>query len=346
MLPVAAALSLGTLAPAQAMGTDPVTDLSAAAVQAPGTSPDRSNFTVTATWTADAASPPFSVQILDGSCDPAHAYSLTRDVRTTRYTATLSNLADDTTYCVSVTTAGAATTTATFTTPVADTTAPEGRYKVSPASAYIVPDFAADSDLYEDAAFRVTQISADSDVASRRVLAGDGTPAHAWNGRGAFTLRYVQAGTFTPHVLIADRYGNTRDIALSAVHVLSDRIPPRIKVTRPAKPGHASSWRVIHGTATDRGSGIRMVMVFVAERRDGVWWTYNFRSKHWTKGARSFMKTMLKTSTRPQTITGPKTHHWRTKRVKGLTQGTLRIFAFAADGAENFARASVRRTIH
>lgn len=345
-LPVAAALAFGALGPAHADAPDPVTDLTASAVQAPGTSPDHANFTVTATWTADPSAPPYSVQVLDGSCNDAHAYSLAHDVRTTSYTATLSNLADDTTYCLSVTAAGATAATTTFTTPVADTTAPHGHYSITPPSKFLTYDFDSDLDGMT-ATFRIAQVSADPDVVTRKVVAGDGSAAKVWKSGTTFPLTYAKAGTFTPHVLIADEFGNTTNIALSAVRVRKDTTAPRVRIVHPAHPGRIASWRTIRGSATDSQSGVVMTMVFTMERRHGVWWVYDFKKARWHEGVKSFNKTMNKSTAQPKYFLGKAAEHWRTPKIKGLTKGTLRVYAFAADQVGNFGRApKVSRKIH
>lgn len=335
MLPVVAALSLGTLAPAQAApAPDAVTGLAVSPVaQAPGTT---LSFKVAASWDQFDGATGYTVKVLGENCDVADQYALS-DVSAANYSATLANLTGDTPYCLSVTpkgVPGATAATATFDTPTADTTAPNGRYVVNPASAFLIPDFSMDGPIYDRAVFRITQIAADPDVASRQVLAGDGTPAKTWQSGTTFTLEYRKAGTFTPHVLIADEFGNTNDIQLTPVRVINDHTPPRIQITRPAKPTKAASWRVIRGTATDQ-SGVDMLIVFTMEKRQGIWWVYDFSKARWEKGVRSFNKTMRKSKAQPKMIPGKKAAHWATPKIKGITKGTLRVYAIAGDRVGN-----------
>jgi len=336
MLPVVAALSLGTLAPAQAMpAPDAVTGLTVnPVVQAPGAT---LSFKVTASWDQFDGATGYRVEVLDENCDATNQYAL-GDVSAANYSATLANLGGSMTYCLSVIpkgVVGATAATATFDTPAADTVAPNGRYVVNPASAFLLPDFSVEGPGYDRAVFRITQVAADSDVASRRVLAGDGTAARVWKSGRTFTLEYRKAGTFTPHVLIADQFGNTNDIKLTPVRVINDHTPPRVQIARPTKPAKAASWRVIRGTATDE-SGVQMLMVFTMEKRHGIWWVYDFSKARWNKGVRSFNKTMMKSKARPKMFFGKKTANWTTPKIKGLTKGTLRVYGIAVDRADNY----------
>jgi len=336
LLPVAAALSLGTLAPAQAAVTDPVTDLQVHVEQALGTP---GTWKVTATWTPNADTSAYSVVIADhsdGTVTPGKYFG-NQDVSGNTATITTSKLADNGTYYVDVEpqAAGGEAVVQPFTATELVRTPPSGAYTLNRTSGYITMDLSLESDDLFSASFRITQTAIDAGV-TRKVLAGDGSVAKAWPSGNRFTLSYTKAGTYTPTVELTDRYGNTNAIALPAVHVLEDRIKPTISITKPAKPSKIASWRVIRGTASDVGSGLQQVMVLPMEKRGTTWWSYDARKHKWLKGSRSMTQTRARSKAMPLTGVMGANGRWHTSAIKGLTRGTVHIEAVAIDKVFNF----------
>lgn len=337
LAPVVAGLTLGTLAPAQAAPTDPVTNLTVSVAQAPGS---HDSWKVTASWDANVDVTAYRVIIADHADGTvtSGAYYGNQDTDTVTVGLTTARMAAGVDYTVVVRpikpVEGAETHTA-FTAPALDTTAPTGTYKLDRASGYL------EGDLFSEemaADFRITQTSLDG-PATRKVLAGDGTPAKAWASGTGFVVSYSKPGLYTPHVLLTDEFANTRDVQLSPVRVLKDTIAPKITLTTPDNPGKAASWRVIRGTASDVGSGLAIAGVFVVEKRDGIWWAYDFRKRTWLEGLASLDKTMAKSKARPWLVEAPAPGAWRTPAIRGLQKGTLHVEAVAVDNVFNFGQA-------
>ncbi len=341
LLPVTAALSLGSLTPAQAVGGTSVTGLTLTTVtQAPG---GTIAYKVGASWDALAGASGYTVRVLDENCDTNNQYDLA-DVTApkTSYAATLANLGETTRYCLTVTPKGVANpeaATATFDTPEADVTAPNGVYTIDRRSGYLTVDFnSEDFNSMFSAIFVITQKQAESDIASRKVDPGDGTGAKDWAKGQTFDLRYTKAGTFTPKVLIADKFDNVRTITMPTVRVLEDNSGPRIKINKPSAPTRAKSWQVVRGTVSDTGSGVAQVFVFVMEKRGAIWWTYDARKHKWLKGTSSRKKTEKKSQARPLLAVTGSSGRWHTRgKVKGLRPGTLYIQAAAFDQVFNLS---------
>jgi hypothetical protein len=351
LAPVVAGLSLGTLAPAQAATTDPVTDLVVSAVQKPGS---HDSFRVTASWTVNPDARRYKVSISDEETGGATYGGGPQDVTGSSASFDVSTLAPDENYWVIVqpTSPDRGTATATtFHTPALDTTAPTGTYQLDRTSAYLTSADLDISDIFSgvegEADFRITQTALPDGAKTRQVLAGDGTPAKSWTTGSTFTLTYNKAGVFTPHVLLTDEFANTRDIALPAVHVVRDATGPSIQIATPARPGRAASWRVIRGTATDTGTGVAAVGVGVLEKRGSTWWAYDFKKKEWLKGYSSRSKTESKTKARGALIFPSPSGTWRSPAIKGLVKGKLRVEAAAIDTEFNIGIARpVTRKVH
>jgi hypothetical protein len=136
--------------------------------------------------------------------------------------------------------------------------------------------------------------ASDASAASitRAVVAGDGSSSRAWTGGTGITLTYKKAGTFTPHVLLTDKFGNVTDKSLGAIHVYTDTTKPKVKIITPAAPARIASWKVIRGTTSDIGSGVLQAACLVIEKRGTVWYLYNFTEKRWVKGYASMTRTL------------------------------------------------------
>jgi hypothetical protein len=306
------------------------------AVQTPG-SHDRWN--VTASWTPNGAAS-YSVLIAGTTNNVTYR---ARDVASSPASLTADNLLGGHEYVLRLQPEGGDEVTASFTAPVLDTTAPDGAYKLDRSSTYLSAGIFSEEDTTAD--FRITQTRAEAG-ATRQVLAGDGTAAKTWSSGATFTLSYAKPGTFTPHVLLTDKFANTRDIKLPTVRVLTDTTAPTIHITPPAKPGKVASWRTIRGTASDSGTGLAIVGVFVMEKRGSVWWSYDFGKKTWLKGFASRRKTEAKSKASPALFGVPASGNWRSPVVKDLTKGTLYVEAIALDNDFNVGLAQVIRKIH
>jgi hypothetical protein len=163
-----------------------------------------------------------------------------------------------------------------------DTTAPNGTYVLARSSAYLVTTNVTGVSV-ASAKVQLRQTALDDPTASRSVEAGDGRAATQWRTGTVFTLSYSEPGRYLPVVTLADKAGNSRRVTLPAVVVLQDDARPKVKVKVPPRSTKASSWRVVRGTASDVGSGIASVYVFVMQREGDRWWGYDFRTKRWLR---------------------------------------------------------------
>ena len=339
LLPVVGGLLVGALAPAQAATTDPVTQVAASASQTPGA---HDRWSITASWAENGAAR-YSVVISD-----AETGGVTYAARAAAHSPlslTTDALIGDHDFWVRIQPEGGDAVASSFHTPALDTTAPTASYRLDRTSGYLS---AADlGDEQEPVAnFVIKQVQA-SGVASRTVVAGDGTPARAWKADDGFLLSYATAGVYTPHVIVTDEFANARDIALPAVRVLEDTVAPTIRIQKPAKPGKAASWRIVRGTASDDVSGLAGVVAIVMEKRGSVWWIYDFAEKTWVKGTASRRASMVKSDATPALMQPSASGRWRTPAIKHLQKGLLHIEAAAVDGQFNIGAARpVDRQVH
>jgi hypothetical protein len=339
-----AAVSL-TVAPAQAAATDPVTNLLVSQAQV------GQNLAITATWTANPDATNYHA-FLTNQADGNGAVLAFKDGPATTATISTGSLAAGETYWIAVqsTAASSTVTTASFVAATLDTTGPTGTYTLNRTSAYLALDFESDSEEYEAASFTVTQTSvADLPVAgpvTRTIQAGDGTAEKVWS-TSTSTLIYHKPGTFTPKVRLKDKYGNLTTVSLPPITVKRDRVSPKVRIATPANPTKVASWRRIHGTATDVGTGVDGVGAFVAQKRGSIWYTYDFRKKKWLKGYTSLSKTLNKSRARPAQMRASVTGAWITPALKGLRKGSLHVEARAFDQAFNIGVApNVNRVLH
>lgn len=348
---VAGLLSVGvpSAAHAEPIGSSPTVS----AVQTPGTHDHR--WTVHVSWDSTPGTT-YHVVIADhadGSVTPGSSYG-NRDVTAapgadhTSADITTDSLVAEHGYWVAVRpadSAGGDVAVASFETPALDTTAPVGSYRLNRRSAILLTDLDTSSQsLVSRAVIQITQTSLDG-TATRTVLAGDSTPAKTWTSGKTFSVTYIRAGAFTPHVLLTDEFGNARDIALPTVRITSDTVAPRIRITLPAKAAKASSWKVVRGTASDAGVGLAGVAVFVMEKRGAAWWAYDFSKRKWLKGYSSPKKTERRSKAMPAIMPATRSGAWKAPALKGLTKGILRVEAAAVDKEFNVGQTRVTRKV-
>ena len=348
LAPLIAVLSLGTAlaSPAGAVMTPTVappaaTDL----VVGTQTQGAQQTWRVPATWTASAGADGYKVELTD---TVGTVYRV-KDVSATTTTLSSDDLLAGHSYRISVEaftgTDYAAPVTADFVATTLDTTAPVGTFTVSPTHTYLAGDFLGLEDLSASVVISQTTLSDDSPgTITRQVLAGDGSAAKAWTST-KFTVTYTKAGTYTPKVLLTDVFGNAATVDLSPVTISLDTTAPRVRVTLPetSMRNRIAGWRVIHGTATDAGSGVELALAMVLEKRHGIWWAYDFNKRKWLKGNGRETYTLNHTKAMPAFVTVNSLHRWRTPRIAGLTTGVLSVRAAAVDRAGNFGLSPVVR---
>jgi hypothetical protein len=343
---VAAAMNIAVLAPADAAATDPVTNLQVSQVQV------GQNLQVSATWAPNDTATSYHAAVIDQASTELAFTDVTGSAATISVPGGLT--VGGQTYSVAVrSTAPAATvTTQSFQALTLDTTGPTGTFALDHTSRYLAVNLNTGSIT---ANFRVTQSAladaSDASAASitRAVVAGDGSSSRAWTGGTGITLTYKKAGTFTPHVLLTDKFGNVTDKSLGAIHVYTDTTKPKVKIITPAAPARIASWKVIRGTTSDIGSGVLQAACLVIEKRGTVWYLYNFTEKRWVKGYASMTRTLNSSKADAAAVFLPvtATGGWHTPAIRGLFRGTLHVEAKALDGGFNVGNApKIPRALH
>jgi hypothetical protein len=341
-----AAVNVAVLAPANAAATDPVGSLSAASQSQVG-----QDDVISASWTANDTATTYRMYLSD-QADGSTVLQY-QDVTGTSASISTHSLAPGATYYLAVksTAPGASATTTPFTALTLDTTGPTGTFAADHTTRYLQLTVTGGT-LGVAADFHITQSALADDTTApaaitRQVVAGDGSAAKPWTSGTNFTLTYTKVGTFTPHVLLTDQFGNTTDKVLSTLTVAHDTTAPRDHITLPASPSRIASWRVIRGTASDAGTGIAQAATMVIERRGGIWYAYDFGHRTWLKGWASMTRTLNRSKAEPAFMNVSAAGAWRTPAIRGLTRGVLHVESVAFDRAFNVGQApNVTRVIH
>jgi hypothetical protein len=118
---------------------------------------------------------------------------------------------------------------------------------------------------------------------------------------------------------------NTASFVINAKDVTA----PTITIAKPKSPTRASSWKVVSGTAADRGNNARSVVVSLFEVRGKTMYFYDGRKGKWVKG--KVTRANVKKATM---IVKIRTGRWAVK-IKGVRKGRLVVTAFAVDSVGN-----------
>lgn len=359
-LVASATLSLTTLAAAEAAPPPPVENLQVTGqVQGAGTV-----WSVSATWDAATGADRYIVAVVDqpdGTSTPGAQYGNTTTAGTGA-TVQASELLTGQTYWLAVrpTTGGdiGTVTVAPFQAMALDVTGPTGTFTMPRTTDWIgngYEDFRAlpapfraaepifgeeNEDSGSEVGFLVRQTALADDTTAaaqigRQIRLDAGAPLQKWREATA-TLVYSAAGVYHPEVVLTDQYGNTSTVPLPTVTVkLDDKAPVvRLRRPRPEMQPRIAGWRVIRGTVADRQSGPLVVGTMVAQRRQGIWWVYDFDGGAWDKGFRSLPRTLSESEAFPS-FTEPFNGRWRTPYIRGLRSGTLHVETIAFDRAMN-----------
>jgi hypothetical protein len=166
---------------------------------------------------------------------------------------------------------------------------------------------------------------------ARSVRWGDGTMTN-WTSGTTLTHVYQKAGTFTPQVVLTDQVGNSSPkISSSPVVVKADSTGPVVKLQLPGHPHSVASWKTLHGTATDAGTGVRKVSLKAVEKRGKAWFAYDAKHRRWIKTA---SKAKAFARARALTMKVDSVHQWTAKPAH-LRKGTLVYTVSATDLVAN-----------
>jgi hypothetical protein len=90
----------------------------------------------------------------------------------------------------------------------------------------------------------------------------------------------VTPGTVTLTAVFTNKYGDTTPITAARITLKHDLWNPHVTITTPAHSNRTSAWKTIRGTATDKGSGIHFMLVFVLRASGANIYCYSTK-KHW-----------------------------------------------------------------
>ncbi|MGH3509898.1 MAG: hypothetical protein ACRDPI_06670, partial [Nocardioidaceae bacterium] len=191
-----------------------------------------------------------------------------------------------------------------FAAAILDVVAPTGSYTVTPGAGYA---------KWTKVTVRATTAPTD-DLSSvpnitQTVDWNDGTPAQTFADGATLSHVYQTGGTFNPTVVLTDQAGNSTVALVTApVVVTVDTKAPVVRLVLPkAHRTHESSWRLLHGRATDAGTGVRNVQVRAIERRGSAWYSYRPATHKWVKAG---TRAAAWKKSRVMTVRTTATHKW------------------------------------
>jgi hypothetical protein len=160
---------------------------------------------------------------------------------------------------------------------------------------------------------------------------------------GAYYHRYkgalMPAGPVTLTAVYTNKQGSTTPIVIGKITIKRDSWNPHVTVTKPKHSERVSSWKTIHGTATDKGSGVHAVIV-VPMRASGSK-VYCYTSKK--KWLRLYSDSDVN---KCGVVVGVKKGKW-SLGLKGLVKGDFTVIAVGedwSDRASNVAQVTKKLT--
>jgi hypothetical protein len=299
------------------------------------------SWVIPVSWQASTAATGYTVSISNTAGTVTYE---TRDVSGLSVTLTTDALLDGRDYRILVVPftgdeEGPATA-APFTAITIDHSAPTGSFTVSPTHTWVGPDGVVGVTVTQTA---LADNTTAADRIERTILAGDGSEAQAWDSGTSYEFAYFSAGVFTPKVTLTDEFGIAATISLSPVTVNLDTLAPIIRVVPPPRPrsDRIAGWRVVHGTVSDVGSGVRRIFVTLLQRRGDTWYYYRFGKGIWVKGRGS--EAMTFTAARAGAVRPGSDGRWQTRWIHGLRLGRISVYTFGTDRVGNYARGAIVR---
>ncbi|WP_306206165.1 ExeM/NucH family extracellular endonuclease [Actinoplanes sp. RD1] len=164
------------------------------------------------------------------------------------------------------------------------------------------------------------------DVTKLVVNWGDGKSSTVSPKSSTVSHVYAKNTAYTVKVTPYNATGAGKTVTVGTVKVLKDYYKPSVSLTKPAKPGHVSSWKTLHGKAADKGVGVAKVQVKLVQQRSGTWYYYN--GAKWVKAS-----SLSVANAKAKVVTTTKAS-WSIP-VKGLAKGTLKVSYWAYDKVGN-----------
>jgi hypothetical protein len=213
---------------------------------------------------------------------------------------------------------------------VGDETAPTGTFSSGPASAWAAWT-----------AVNLTQLTIHDDFSADQYIArtvswGDGTTS-PWTSGTVLQHVYAGAGTFTPSVVLVDDAHNSRMVEAQQVVVSRDSAAPTVRLTLPrTNKASVRSWRTLKGSATDAGTGVKLVRVKAIEKRGARWYAYRPGTGRWVRAGA--LKGAAWAKAGAMRVVPSSTGAWQAG-LRRLAKGTLVYRVNATDQVGNVSRA-------
>ncbi|HEY0532030.1 MAG TPA: PKD domain-containing protein [Actinoplanes sp.] len=144
----------------------------------------------------------------------------------------------------------------------------------------------------------------------------------------------LPAGPVTLTATYTNKQGTTTPIVIGKVTIKRDSWNPHVTVTKPSHSERVKSWKTIHGTATDKGSGVHDVIVVPMKASGNKVYCYTSKKK-WL---RLYNDTDLG---RCGVIVGVSKGKW-SLTLKGLTKGAFTVIAVGEDWSDRASNVAQR----
>lgn len=146
-------------------------------------------------------------------------------------------------------------------------------------------------------------------------------------------------GTVTLTAVYTNKQGSTTPITIGKVTIKRDSWNPHVAITKPKHSERVQSWKTIHGTASDKGSGVRDVLVVPMRASGSKVYCYTYK-KTWMR--------IYDDSDLGQcgVVVGVKNGKW-SLGLKSLPKGEFTVIAVGedwSDRASNVAQVSAKLT--
>lgn len=146
-------------------------------------------------------------------------------------------------------------------------------------------------------------------------------------------------GTVTLTAVYTNKQGSTTPITIGKVTIKRDSWNPHVAITKPKHSERVQSWKTIHGTASDKGSGVHDVIVVPMRASGNKVYCYTYK-KTWM---RIYSDSDLD---RCGVVVGVKNGKWSLS-LKSLSKGKFTVIAVGedwSDRASNVAQVSANLT--
>lgn len=137
-------------------------------------------------------------------------------------------------------------------------------------------------------------------------------------------MRYYSGPADRISVSLENADGRSAERVVGTFKVTLDTVDPTLSINAPANANAATSWRTITGKASDRGIGVRTVMVSLVQYRGSAF--YYYTGSVWRRATSAGDASNRAANVRASYAGGT----WRLA-VKGMAKGYLQVAAYAEE---------------